>query len=262
MFTKNLYFVLILMASVVMMAGCGNKSAKVLTEVPEGISEENKEMVPYDTDMTGIVGSMFFIPIDGNIYRYDSMYQGNTDYTRDEMIFSFNEETINETYTHRIYTLKEYPDKTVLSDISQSKADPLHAEEYLIQYAPNGASESDELELAIENGFVIMENGSVTTGKEKWMEFCEKAEAGESAEILLGYVELHFFGHHLRKHTHDLIIKTGGSFRFRRIFYLSYHTLKRPTISLRLPALSLSESMITLISSTTFVVPTFLSTIC
>ena len=47
--------------------------------------------------------------------------------------------------------------------------------------------EEGELDKAIESGFVIMENGSVTHGKEKWISFYEKVTAGETAEIRLGY---------------------------------------------------------------------------
>lgn len=184
---KKCFYVLLLMAAAMVMGSCGKKDVEVLNEAPEWALEENGEKVPYDTERTGILGGLYFIPIDGKVYRYDSVYQKNVDYTRDEMIFDFDEEEIDETYAHRIYTLKEYPNKTILVDVYKSKSDPWHVEEELIQYRANGAAEPGELELAKENGFVIMEDGSVAVGKEIWTEFYEKVIDGKSAEILLGY---------------------------------------------------------------------------
>ncbi len=73
------------MAAAMVMGSCGKKEVEVLNEAPEWALEENGEKVPYDTERTGSVGGVYFIPIDGKVYRYDSVYQKNVDYKRDDM---------------------------------------------------------------------------------------------------------------------------------------------------------------------------------
>ena len=55
------------------------------------------------------------------------------------------------------------------------------------EYTTSEESIDDSLNELINDGFVVMKNGSVISGEEKWLEFVEKAEAKEPAEISVAY---------------------------------------------------------------------------
>lgn len=148
--------------------------------------------VPYDTEMTGMHGGYFFIPIEGKIYRYrlSSVWDGNL--TKSDFLYEFTEEEFDRIYVHRIYRIEEYQDDTVLYCVSDEKTgDPYdksthYHEEFTIEYLPNSCIADGELEKAIESGFVIMENGNAAYGKDAWTDFYTKITAGEPASVRIG----------------------------------------------------------------------------
>lgn len=151
--------------------------------------EETVEIVPYDTEMTGAVGGYFFIPMENGIYRYSdydysvqAMIDQGFDLETDELIYTCKEAGAEESYTWEIYSLNEYPDKSLLL------ADCVGFDsQILLSYAPCMACDEDALEDAKENDFVIMTNGSVTDGKEIWQDFISDVENGQPAVVRLGY---------------------------------------------------------------------------
>ncbi len=151
----------------------------------DGSSEEEHAMVPYDTEMTGVHGGYYFIPIDGKIYRYADLAVMDRKYKKTELIYEFTEEEFEENYNYKIYKLEDYPDNFALGCIVDGKSGDFH-EELIIFYRPTRRVQDGMLEKAIENGFVIMENGSATHGKEIWLEFYEKTLAGEAASVKIG----------------------------------------------------------------------------
>ena len=50
------------------------------------------------------------------------------------------------------------------------------------------AASPEELKAAKESGYVIMEDGSVIGGKEKWLSFYEKVSEGEAADVRIVYI--------------------------------------------------------------------------
>ena len=150
--------------------------------------EEKEERTPCDTEQAGIAGGYFFIPLDGGIFRYDSyncsvraMSDQGISMETDELICTIQEAGITENYIWEIYSLKAYPDKSLLF------ADCIGNDSILLSYAPGQRVKEGEAEEAQENGFVMMKNGSVISGKEIWQEFCGKAEQGRPAVVKLGY---------------------------------------------------------------------------
>ncbi|MBQ7636191.1 MAG: hypothetical protein IJS80_02670 [Lachnospiraceae bacterium] len=153
---------------------------------PEETTPISDPKIPYDTDKTGALGSYFFIPIENRIYRYGIFSRWDDHLTKTELIYEFIEQGIGENYEHKIYRIAEYPDDTRLYCISTTK-DGSFREESLIYYVPTTRSDKNELEKAIENGFVVMKNGSVTQGKDRWQEFYKKVSAGEQASVRIAH---------------------------------------------------------------------------
>lgn len=46
-------------------------------------------------------------------------------------------------------------------------------------------SAEEQLQIAIENGLVVMQNGSVTNGKNVWLDFYEKVLSGEAGDVMI-----------------------------------------------------------------------------
>jgi hypothetical protein len=168
--------------TVILLCSCSKYTVGPKTE------EKDDMKTPYDTEMTGSHGDYFFIPIDGKIFRYGYFSAWEEKLTKTELIYEFNEEEFDRIYEYKIYRLAEYPNDTVLYCLTDEKVtDPTDGpgfhDESLIRYMPNTKAGENELEITMESGFVVMKNGSVTHGKDAWMDFIQKTQAGESASI-------------------------------------------------------------------------------
>ena len=154
-----------------------------------GNSENNNkvEMLPCDTDRTGTYGSYFYIPVDGKIYRYkltEGSYMGSTDA---EPFFEFTEEEIGEKYEHSVYKLADAPDCYKLCDVMKD-AEGNEMSKVLLEYEPTRSASADEIEQVKASGFVIVQDGSVTDGKETWDEFYDKASSGNACEVRIAQI--------------------------------------------------------------------------
>ena len=184
---------LISMMIIMMFSGCVSKGEPVSTSeeiVTETVLSDNKvteeeKMVPSEMERTGAIGGYFFIPIEGKVFRYN-VSSGVVSAKKNKLIFSFVEDASGTSYEHSIYSLEGHDDYRILADCYKESGSDF-TDEVQLEYMPALKSEEGELDKAIESGFVIMENGSVTHGKEKWISFYEKVTAGETAEIRLGY---------------------------------------------------------------------------
>ena len=154
-------------------------SSLTLGYIPDG------PMKPYDTTETGELGGYYFIPIDGKIYRY-RLGSGYTDsVTKSGLIFEFINKHLDEYYSYSIYSVAEYPDNRVL--YASWKSSYGHTDSILLTYWPAESSADGDLEKAVSDGFVVMDNGSAAYNRDKWTEFLEKTAAGEPATVRLGY---------------------------------------------------------------------------
>lgn len=149
--------------------------------------QTNHEMIPFDTENTGVYGGYFFIPINGKIYRYYSAPETEHYVTVSDLVFECTEDCITEKYEHYIYELLEYPDLSVLFDVCKDE-DGNTLSETFIACKPAEAASQEEIDRVMNSGYVIMENGSVIGGKDVWLDFCEKTTAGESASVRLAYI--------------------------------------------------------------------------
>ena len=145
------------------------------------LDEKSAVMQPTETNLRGFYAGYLFVNVDGATIRYAMADENPQNVTADTLLFSFTEETLNETLDWEVYSLKEYPDKTRL--LAVSGADRI----WLMEYAPPRRAEEGALEAAREAGYVIVENGYLTHGQTAWKEFYEKTQRGEQASIRVAH---------------------------------------------------------------------------
>ena len=149
--------------------------------------QPSHEMIPFDTDHTGVYAGYYFIPIDGQIYRFYSAPEQDHNITLSDLIFECTETGIGENFEHYIYELQEYPDHSVLFAMCKDSAGDTLSEQIIACKSAEGASQED-IDRVMNSGYVILEDGSVVSGKDAWLDFYEKTTSGESATIRVAYI--------------------------------------------------------------------------
>ena len=144
--------------------------------VPETVID----MIPIDTDLDGLHNGYFVVTIDGKKYRYKMASAQNESVTVGDMIYKWE----NKGNEFKFYAVKEHPDLKLLKCNSTENG---IKNDFLIAYAPPSGLPEGSLDEIINDGFVVMKNGSVISGEDKWQEFVKKTEAKEPAEINIAY---------------------------------------------------------------------------
>ena len=134
------------------------------------------DMIPIETDLDGSHNGFFVVTIDGRKYRYKMASAQNDSVTVGDMVYKW-EDTSD---IYKFYEVKEYPDLRCLK-CTHTENGVDH--DFLVAYAPPSGLPDGSLEEIINDGFVVMKNGSVISGEDKWQEFVKKTEAREPAEI-------------------------------------------------------------------------------
>ena len=153
------------------------------TEEPENTAykpETELDMIPIDTDLDGAHNGFYVVPIDGKKYRYKIASARNESVTVGDKVYIWG----NKGNIFEFYVVKEYPDLKRLKCISTENG---FNSDFLIEYAPPSGLPEGSLDEIINDGFVVMKNGSVISGEDKWQEFVKKTEAKEPAEINIAY---------------------------------------------------------------------------
>lgn len=184
---KKLGLTVMLIVIAVLVFGCGKSEKQTKAEAKVAIEGEAKtgtasavsdvETIPIETELEGAHNGMFVVTIDGKKYRYKMSYKQVTDITIDKMIFSWE----NKGNTFEFYGVKESPDHMLLYCKQKNGTD------YLIEYAPAEGLPDGALEEIINDGFVVMKNGHVIAGEDKWLEFVKKTESETPAVIKIAY---------------------------------------------------------------------------
>ena len=155
------------------------------TESSSGTEKQSEkiatDMIPIETDLDGAHNSMFVITIDGQKYRYKRGAIQDNNLTYGDMIYKWDN---NKGSVYEFYAVKEHPDYKYLKCISNENG---YENEFLIEYAPATGLPEGALDEIINDGFLVMKNGSVISGEDKWLEFVNKTEAKEPAEIDIAY---------------------------------------------------------------------------
>ena len=140
-------------------------------------------MVPTDTKMYGLQVGALLLPIDGDTYRYLLTDNTGEGVTADELIFEFTEPDLNRTINWEVYSLKEYPDLSVVMILSKEEGP------WLCTYSPPGRCSDTALTDAINAGYVVMEDGVATHGQDIWKSFYEDAQKGEAGSVIVAHYQ-------------------------------------------------------------------------
>jgi len=138
-------------------------------------------MVPTDTKMYGLQVGALLLPIDGDTYRYLLTDNTGEGVTADKKIYAFTEPDLNRTINWEVYSLKEYPDLSVVMILSKEEGP------WLCTYSPPGRCSDTALSDAINAGYVVMEDGVATHGQDIWKSFYEDAQKGKAGSVIVAH---------------------------------------------------------------------------
>ena len=143
-------------------------------------SDQHYEMAPTDSSMIGAYDGYLFIELHGRTYRYQRYTVDPEGLTPDADLGIYFENTIHDfdrAVAFQVYSTKEYADHTVLLVNMQGTW-------MSYRYAPaRRISEATWDSIRSTEGIVVLENGSVISGKEYFLSFAEKTWAGEACVI-------------------------------------------------------------------------------
>lgn len=152
--------------------------------VPTTVLEPSPDMVPTTVSLKGMAAGYLYIPYGENVYRYrpyDKSVEAMNpeDIETSELIYECTE---NGEISWEIYSLKNFPglDMVLGKNITDGW-------DVVFSYFPSQKSEPGALEDAMDNGFVIMKNGSGIFGKDIWIDFYEKTQKGEPCSVRIGF---------------------------------------------------------------------------
>ena len=140
-------------------------------------------MVPTDTEFSGFQAGILLLPIDGQTYRYDLTDQGPEGLTPEVLLYQFKEPDLHTSIDWEVYSLKEYPDKTVVLASSETNG------QWLCSYSPPRSCADTALADAIQAGYVVMENGIATHGQELWGRFYDLTRQGKAADVTVAHYQ-------------------------------------------------------------------------
>ena len=140
-------------------------------------------MVPTDTKLQGLHAGALLLPIDGNIYRYLLTDNNGEGVTAEKLIFEFKEPDLKRTIDWEVYSLKEYPDLSVVLILSKDEGP------WLCTYSPPGRCSDTALDDAINAGYVVMEDGVATHGQDIWKTFYEDTQKGNAASVIVAHYQ-------------------------------------------------------------------------
>ena len=140
-------------------------------------------MIPTDTKLTGLQVGALLLPIDGNTYRYVLTDNTGAGVTKEKCIFAFTEPDLNRTIDWEVYSLKEYPDLSVVMILSKEEGP------WLCTYSPPGRCSDTALNDAIKAGYVVMEDGVAAHGQDVWQSFYEDAQKGKAASVIVAHYQ-------------------------------------------------------------------------
>lgn len=140
-------------------------------------------MVPTDTKLQGLHAGALLLPIDGNIYRYLLTDNTGEGVTAEKLIFEFKEPDLKRTIDWEVYSLKEYPDLSVVMILSKEEGP------WLCTYSPPGRCSDSALTDAINAGYVVMEDGAATHGQDVFKSFYEDAQKGKAGSVIVAHYQ-------------------------------------------------------------------------
>ncbi|MBQ2709395.1 MAG: hypothetical protein IJF67_14090 [Clostridia bacterium] len=134
-------------------------------------------MTPTAADVVGAFDAYLYVPMDGDIYRFELANEDAAAYTRGAEIYRFIEEADPKNVEWRVYAVKEVPDGSAV--IAEAGEDYRH----LYRYSRAKAANPAELAQAKANGKIVLEDGAATSGEALWQAFVDKTARGEADAV-------------------------------------------------------------------------------
>lgn len=138
-------------------------------------------LVPTTANVTGAFDGYLYVPMNGANYRYERIFDDPASVTKGELIHSFTEEAEPSDVNWRVYSVREYPDKSFVL----AEADDDYVQLY--RHSPPKAVDPDRLTAAKASGMVALEDGYATFGQEIWANFFEKVQDGKDASVSVAH---------------------------------------------------------------------------
>lgn len=138
-------------------------------------------MVPTSADMEGVFDGFLYLSLEGETYRFECTNLDPGQVAADQLLEQFTEEADPQDVNWKVYSLKEYPDLSVVLAVAGSDY------RYLYQYSPSRRVDGEALQQVKDAGCVVMEDGDVSAGQEIWQAFVDATEEGRRASVKLAY---------------------------------------------------------------------------
>ena len=149
---------------------------------PPHIMHVKPEILSSPENEAGIYGGYFFVPIDGEVYRYSMFSSLLGNHTKDALVYECTEDLLYEDDQNwEFYTVNDDPEHRYLIGTTSG-------EDSLLMYAPPLGVTEEDIEDAKVHGFVVMRGMESPYNSELMDEFLEKVEAHRSADIRIAKV--------------------------------------------------------------------------
>ena len=143
-------------------------------------AEHTNIMKPAKTDIIGVFDSYLYVTMHGKNYRYEQIGTDTENVTKDQLLEKFTEKADPENINWEVYSLKEYPDQSVVLAAGTDY-------QILYQYSPSKRSDPDALQRAKDHGNVVTEDGDVTYGQQVWYDFLQSVREGKQAVVRISH---------------------------------------------------------------------------
>ncbi len=158
-----------------------NPSAENTQKTVTSLSADSSKMIPTIAKIEGAFDAYLYVPLDGEIYRYERTDGDMATVTKTTLLDQFTEEVEPTPVQWTIYALQEYPDYTVvLAETDAGTKD-------LYQYSPPKRVAPKALAEAEAAGCVILSDGDVTAGEQTWLDFVQTAEQKEACTVQVAH---------------------------------------------------------------------------
>lgn len=152
-------------------------------EDPRDLAAAPVVMVPTDSALDGIFDRYLYLTIDGEKYRFERQETMPDGIQAGPEVATVYEDTgLGDSYSYTVFSVEGCTDDSMML-VHSGDMDMM----WLYKYSPSKAADENALQNAKDAGYVVMEDGDVTRGRETWLDFYEKTRQGTSASVKLAY---------------------------------------------------------------------------
>ena len=142
-------------------------------------------MTPTETNLEGLQAGALLVPMGTRTFRYAISDMRPENVSAETLLLSFTEHTAGEDIQWEVWSLKEYPERTVVMMLSPDYGG------YLCRYDPPGSCADTALEEAIQSGNPVIMDGFAAHGQETWKAFLDSTRQGTPASVTVAvYITL------------------------------------------------------------------------